>query len=383
MDVWCFKHQKGMNYKSAKLNDANGDLGHRWFVFYYFRDPDTGKWVRFRTWISAQLITRSLRYDRAKEIQKEINIKLLQGWNPFGKQNRGLTCIVQCLDKFLEAKERVVRERTIISYRSYINHFKKWLELKRYDQLAVESFSYYMAGEYMDSLGSVKPIANRTWNNILQGLRCCFTFLVEKEYIIINPFCKIKSLQEVQAEINAFNKDELDILREKLPTYNHDLYVIALLIFNCFLRPQEIVRLQVHHLKESINGQLRIPGSVSKNKKSETIAITPHLQIEFNKLNLEYPGDYYIFGLHMKRNEKMAAPTRIAECWRKFAKEFGIKKNIYALKHTGNGMALENGANIRDLQLQNRHSSLDQTQRYLDRFSRTVSEKFINSFPKL
>jgi integrase len=85
----------------------------------------------------------------------------------------------------------------------------------------------------------------------------------------------------------------------------------------------------------------------------------------------------------MKRNEKMVAPTRIAECWRKFAKEFGIKKNIYALKHTGNGMALENGANIRDLQLQNRHSSLDQTQRYLDRFSRNVSEKFINSFPKL
>ena len=79
MDIWCFKHQKGMNYKSAKLNDANGDLDHRWFVFYYFRDPDTGKWVRFRTWISAQLITRSLRYDRAKEIQKEINIKLLQG----------------------------------------------------------------------------------------------------------------------------------------------------------------------------------------------------------------------------------------------------------------------------------------------------------------
>ena len=372
-----------MNFKIAQLHDANGDLNHRWFVFYYFRDPDTGKWIRFRIWLSSKLVTRSHRYDKAKEIKKAINLKLRQGFNPFVSQNRGLTTLTHCLDYFIESKQLAVRYRTIISYRSYIKHFKEWLEDLHYDKLAAESFTYYMAGEYMDFLRTSKPIANRTWNNTLQALRCCFNFLVEKEYIIINPFFKIHELQTEEPELIAFTKKELDIIRINLPSHNYDLYVIALMIFNCFLRPQEIVRLQVRHLKDSTNGQLSIPGNISKNKKNETISLTPQVRTAINNLNLNYPGHYYVFGLHMHRNEKMVAPTRIAECWREFADKFELKKNIYALKHTGNGLALENGANARDLQLQNRHSSLEETQKYLDRFSRIPSQKFINSFPEL
>ncbi len=30
-----------MNYKPAKLYDADGNLSARWFVFYSFKDPST------------------------------------------------------------------------------------------------------------------------------------------------------------------------------------------------------------------------------------------------------------------------------------------------------------------------------------------------------
>jgi integrase len=371
-----------MNFKTSKLSDSGGDLSQRWYVYYFFKDPETGKLIRFTEWISSRLITRGQRYEKAKEIRKRIDLKLNQGWNPFVNQNRGLTTISQSIEYFLTTKSRSVRYRTLISYRSHLKPFQKWLIKMKYDNRSIESFTYYLANDFMDWISSHSKVSNRTWNNYLQTLRHFFTFLLEKEYITVNPFLKIHYLQTEQTELIAFTRDELNIISNKLPSYNHDLYVIALLIFNCFLRPQEIVRLRIRHLKYATN-IISIPGAVSKNKKSEVISILPQVRDELQKLNMNFPDDYFVFGPGLKRSPRQTAPTRISENWRSFADLHGIKKNIYALKHTGNGMALIAGANARDLQLQNRHSSLEETQKYLERFSRIPSDQFIENFPKL
>jgi len=41
------KYPGTMNFKLAKLYDADGNLAARWFVFYYFNNPVTGKYQRF------------------------------------------------------------------------------------------------------------------------------------------------------------------------------------------------------------------------------------------------------------------------------------------------------------------------------------------------
>ena len=369
-------------FKSAKLFDANGDLDKRWFVFYYFRDPETNKWVRLKEWISQTLLTKSSRYARAGEIIKRINLKLRQGFNPFADNNKGLTSIMSALDNFLTSKGYSVRQRTIFSYRSYIKQFKEWLVINNLNNTSVESFSFYQAQDYMDYCCSRKKIKNRTFNNILSALRCIFNFFIEKEMILVNPFNKVKEFAVEESEIIAFSRDDLDIVHDHLPTFCYELYVISLLIFSCFLRPQEIVRLRIRHLK-NINDRITIPGNVSKNKKNEGTTVPRQLKQAIRGLQLDYPDDYYVFGKNLKPSEKPTAPTRIAGKWKKFSEKYGIRKNIYALKHTGNGMALERGINTRDLQLQNRHSSLEMTQKYLDRCRRTPSDRFINDFPEL
>jgi hypothetical protein len=45
------------------------------------------------------------------------------------------------------------------------------------------------------------------------------------------------------------------------------------------------------------------------------------------------------------------------------------------MKHTSNGLAFYSGIPSRDIQLHNRHSSLEQTEQYLNRFSKVASEK--------
>jgi integrase len=371
-----------MNYKLSRLSDCDGDLSQRWYVYYLFRDPDSGKWIRFSKWISSRLVTRTQRYEAAKDLRRSIDLKLRQGWNPFIAQNRGLTTVQQSVDYFLKIKERQIRYRTLISYRSHLKRYSDWLSKKKYDKISVESFNYYMASEFMDHVTTSSRLSNRTWNNYLQTLRCFFNFLQEKEYITLNPFFKIHELPTEQTELIAFSRDELDIVSKNLPGHNHDLYVVALMIFSGFLRPQEIVRMQIRHLR-NIGNILSIPGNISKNKKTEVISVPKQLRDEIDKMNLDFPADWYVFGLHMKRAKKPVAPTRIAEAWRIFANKHDLRKNIYGLKHTGNGMALAGGANARDLQMQNRHSSLEETQKYLERVSRVPSEKFVTNFPRL
>lgn len=370
-----------MNYKPAKLYDADGRLAARWLVYYSYKNPDTGKFQRYSHTISSKYLTRVQRYNRANEIIKEINSKLHRGFNPFAFNKRSLTSLKVSMEYFLESKKRFLRPRSYISYNSYVNDFLNWAEENKFDNLSIESFNYTHAQLYIDNIAKRK-ISNRTYNNILQALKTCFNFLVEREYLMVNPFFKQKKVHLEDTELIAFTPEELSIVSEMLAAHNYDLYVIAMLIFNCFMRPQEIVRLKVRHLSTR-NGVLHISGEISKNKKNETISLSPLVIAAIQKLDLDYPGEYFVFAKNMQRGEKQIAPTRIAEAWRRYSKANNIEKNIYALKHTGNGMALENGANARDLQLQNRHSSLEQTQKYLDRFSRCTSDSFLKTLPKL
>ena len=61
------------NYKLARLYDADNDITKRWYVFYYFINPDTLKPDRFRVFISEKFLTKSGRRDEGHRLIKEIN----------------------------------------------------------------------------------------------------------------------------------------------------------------------------------------------------------------------------------------------------------------------------------------------------------------------
>jgi integrase/recombinase XerD len=374
------KNSGTMNYKPAKVFDADGDLSKRWFVFFYFKNPTTGKFVRFRYFVSTRFLSVTDRGSRAKEMQKLWNTKLARGYNPFSTMDHSMTSTTMALEGFLSSKNHL-RKRTVNTYRSFINRFKEWLTDNKLNHQPIAQMNYQVAGKYLDYISSLGH-KSRTYNNYLQALRSAFNYLVDEQFLEVNPFDKYRQRPEEETEIICFTQSELQKISDTLPTYDYNLYVIALLVYNCFLRPQEIVRLKVRNIKES-GDYLSIPGVVSKNKKSEAVAVTSAVKLALESLDLNFPDDYFVFSKDLKRGEREIAPTRIAEAWKVYAESVGLTKNIYALKHTGNGIALEMGANARDLQLQNRHSSLEETQKYLDRFRRIPSDKFRENFPGL
>jgi integrase len=368
-------------FTSPKIYDAEGDLSKRWYVFYFFKHPETGVNTRFRVSISSLLRTKADRYEKGLDIKNQLKKKLLRGFDPFvNLEKKSVNCI-EALEYVTEYKKSTLKKRTGHTYSSIINFFVDWLKQKKIHVKGIEEISKKIAVDYLDHVILKDKVGNRTYNNRLQALRAAFNLLKKKDYVDFNPFDGIDYLPEQEPKLTAFTRAELNLISEKLPQYNYNLYVASQLIFYCFIRPAELVRLQFNDILWD-HQTIIIPGTKSKNRKTEVIVMPDQLVKNLEKWNRNFPTTYYLFsrGKELSSGKTEIAPTRIAEAWRKFANENGITKNIYDLKHTGNGMAFDQDLNARDIQLQNRHHSLDQTQEYLNKFRRKPSEKFIKTF---
>jgi site-specific recombinase XerD len=84
----------------------------------------------------------------------------------------------------------------------------------------------------MEDYGSKRKPKPRTWNNNLQTLKTCFAYLLEKEYVQVNPFAKINKIPEPETEIIAFSEEELTLIRNRLPNYNNNSSFALLKSYN-------------------------------------------------------------------------------------------------------------------------------------------------------
>lgn len=368
-----------MNYKPARLYDANNDLNHQWFVYYYFKHPETGKFIRFRKWLSNRVKTKIGRRDHAHELIKSINLKLQQGWSPYAESETRLTSIEQAFQFAISIKSVSIGKRAFHTYRSITKKFITHLEKNKLKTISIGDINFKMVQDFFDQSIIKEKISPRTYNNRITALKTIFNWLVKRDYLLFNPVDRVERIPEPDPEITAFTASELKLISRELPAWDYNLYVISQLIFYCFLRPAEIVRLQFRDIKWD-QSMILVPGTKSKNRKTETIIMPDMLISNIREWDRGHPEEWHLFSKNLKPGEIEIAPTRIAETWRKFADQHGIKKGIYSLKHTGNGMAFDQGMNPRDIQLQNRHYSLEQTQQYLNKFRRVPGEKFQKEF---
>lgn len=313
---------------------------------------------------------------------KALNQRLASGFNPFSDEDRTSTNILIALDRAYELKKSYTRRRTYLSYKSRIKYLKLYLAAKRLNGLRISDFNRMRAQDFLDWYRVKHDISNRTYNNIVTDLHALFDALKSRYFITANPFDAIEKLEAEEPSLVFFTEAERNVLHDYLPAHNYRLFIIAQLIFTCFLRPQEICRLKFKHLQLEV-GQISVPGEISKNRKNEMITIPRSMMPILLDMPRNYPDEFFIFSKKLKPGPTEILPQRIAEAYGEFADMHHIRRTIYALKHTGNGLALEAGIDIRDLQLHNRHHNMSQTQKYIERYRKAASEKLINKFPKL
>ena len=328
-----------------------------------------------------KLLTKSARYASSEAIKKKIDTWLRQGNNPFDAVNNRIL-LFDALDMYVTYTETRVRKRTWYTYRNYAKTIREFLKKKNILNLRVQDFNENTANEFFEWLKQSKKLKNRSYNNYRTHIKAIFSFFIERRIIDFNPIKFIKKLEVEQSGITALTQAELKIMKEYMPEENYRLYAVAMLVFYCFMRPQEIVRMRVEQI-DLVHQRIYLDGKTTKNKKTQVVVIPdPLLEVLVKLKNLDAPSNYYVFSRKLLPGTKEIAPTRIARLWREWANKHGIEKNIYHLKHTGAGMAIQIGINVRDLQLQLRHHSLDETQKYLEKFSNIASDRLKSAFPR-
>ena len=275
------------------------------------------------------------------------------------------------------AVEKGLAKNSLASYRTDLTKFRDWLKDKPLDRVKRQDIV-----RYFQSLRS-SGISARSVARALAALRGFFRFLVRERHLQHDPTENVdnpklwttlpKSLQpsEVEALLDAPDRTTAEGLRDA---------AMLELLYATGLRVSELIRVEVENI-ELDAGFLRTFGKGSKERivpfgDSARKAIAAYIERgrpEFNRRN-----DPHLFLTNRSR------PMSRQTFWMKivkYARQAGIRSHIspHVLRHSFATHLLENGADLRSVQLMLGHSDISTTQIYTH-VSRARLQKLYDQF---
>ena len=369
--IMFFRARPHVDFKPPKFHQA----GPEWYVYYSVKNPDTGKFIRFRVKVNRGTVRE--RKEAGRQIMEALTEKLLIGWTPFSERTAPLsaTPITGAMDAFYRVKAKELRRQSMNSYRSFLKVFREWLEENGASvATTVASFDDQAARAYMDYLEDKDAISPRSFNNYLSFMCTLFSWMVEKGYACTNPFLKIKRkpARLMKKKRRLLTDAELETLFSFLGQENVQFRAVCALCLCCFMRPKEIALLRCSDI-DLERQVIHVAADVAKNgnESFRTIpsAIVPMLQ----QLDLSSPA-LYLFGRHDGEAGNFApgpvpvSEKKFADFWKWCVRKkcgFGLELQLYSLKDTGITRMLGEKVPISFVQQQADHQSVAMTAIYV------------------
>jgi len=376
-------------YKLSKIYSSDGDLKKDWYVYYYYLNPITNKFHRFRIKNNLNRI-RSLseRQERAEQIKVELDYKLIKGFNPFAQsvpKHEGEQNLIQNLDEAVELKKAFTRKRSYQSYFQIVKAFKSWLIQRKLGEIKSSQISEAIILKFLDHVKTNRNVSNKTRNNYLMFLKALFNLLIERGMLAENPCKRIRRFPVEMGRNIAFSDDQKRRIIEYLEQKDQYLLLFVKFIYYCFLRPAELRRLKVQDFDLKAYKIIVAP-HVSKNKKLGVINIPAPFWSTVDSMNLSsFPPNYFVFSKLKQPAEFHIGHNYFTLRHLQVLRKLQISPNhtLYSWKHTGVVRAFEAGIHIKDLQNHLRHSSLDMVNKYLKSLGLETSENLKNNFPQI
>jgi integrase/recombinase XerD len=371
-------------WTEPKLCHYDYDLSKSWFVYFDFTDRLTLATVRkqFRGDINLHK-TVPKRIAESKSFIFFWNDQLKNGWNPLikgGVHKMPINYKVsEAFETVLKLHIASLKSRAKETY-TYVNKkFIAWIHENRYD-IYMKDFTHSMASEYMDYLISKCNYSGRTHNDHLIILKVLINAMIEREWILKNPFKKIKAKETTIGRNLAYTDDEREKLKNLLYEKDRDMYYFSQIMYYCFIRRSELARLRIGDI-DLTNFTITIPADVSKNKTQESVVIPVGLEPVLKEMELhKYGKSDYIFGYKLKRSfEVYSNVNHISTRHNKFVKKLNIssEKGLYSWKATGVITAYyATKKDIYSVMRQLRHRSLETTIIYLKTLGLTQNDVF-------
>jgi len=357
------------NFSLPKIYTAKGDLSKRWYVYFSYRHPQTGKLKRITPFYGNvnNYKTKEERLEVLTVYRKTLLKLLKQGYNPFldntelydklnsKKQSSALKTdkqpqenntivtkkteepkitIKEAFDFGLKLKEKLISDKTRIGYESRIDIFLKWLKtnypaLKTIDELNKKHVSGFL-NHILDKTTS------RNRNNYRADLASIMQVLADNDIVLHNFIRKIPVLKSTPERHKTYTQEIQEAIFKQLEDKDPRLLLYIKFIAYSFLRPVEVCRLKI----KDINLKEKTIQFKAKNSPLKTKIIPQILFDELPDLS-ECEGDDYLF-----------TPTQIGGVWNTdetnkrdyFSKRFkkvvkdpfklGTDYGLYSFRHT-------------------------------------------------
>jgi integrase len=377
-------------FKKAKLNDCNSALDKRWYIEFYAWDVQQSKLLRKRFYEINNYDTIKDRRNYARRIIGEINDLLDQGYHfDVNKaspepENRSTASynVEEAVEHALVLKKPSLRVSSYASYKSTVKIFTRWTAKSRISVTDIVYFDKLRAIHFDDYLIGQCGYSAKTVNGHIAYMKSLFQVLVEREIIATNPFKGVAKHKESASSRNlAFSENQIEKIKEIIEEKDPMLWMFIQFIYYCFLRPNEIRQLE-HRFINLEEKKIYVPGNVSKNGKDGYVSIPDTFCGLLNESEYFNQEDRYVFQAKFKTIP--VSKNVMGYRFRKLVKELNLGKDytLYSWKHSGVVAAYNAGVDIKTIQNQCRHQSLEQTDIYLKSLGLGVSLA-MNKIPKL
>lgn len=265
------------------------------------------------------------------------------------------------LEKGLSPNTREAYQHDIQKLKVYLDQEEAGLDAGKVSLQQLRNFS-----KWLSDMG----IASGSQARIMSGIKAYFAFLEEEELISINPTALWEGpkLKRKLPEVLDYHEIEQMIAAVDLSsaTGERDKTIMELM-FACGLRVSELVNIQTGNIYAK-EGFVRITGKGNK-ERLVPIGKSALNQIE---LYLKYYRNHQTpkkaFTGHLFLNNRGAALSRVMVFLlvKKYAAAAGITKNIspHTFRHSFATVLVENGADLRAVQMMLGHESIATTEIY-------------------
>ncbi|KAF0816593.1 Tyrosine recombinase XerD [Bacillus sp. ZZV12-4809] len=228
---------------------------------------------------------------------------------------------------------------------------------------------------YMRSDLGYKPA---TVNTRLKTLRVIFKTLVDEDLIDRNPMDGVKSIQDPLDKIDVLTVDELKRLLnapDKSAYAGYRDYTLMHVLVDSMMRIGEATQLKVQDF-DLTQATVTVPATVAKSRKYRTLPLKPittRLVKRLIEANDDFGTEYVFLTNYGEPINRDHFRKRLYE----YATTAGLKKRVHPhlLRHTSATLFLEDGGDIRHLQMLLGHADMRMVQRYTHLSDRALREQ--------
>lgn len=358
------------DYLPARLVRAKD----RWYFSYYQTNPATGIRERHRESFDIGRIPINQRLPLARQIVESINSQLPFGY-PFNHDlySRAITMKVKEALDLVRSIDHGLRHASVLSYRYSIKKFETFIVSVALINEDISTINKKVAMAYSDYLIR-SGLSGRSHNNDINEMRRAFNLLKARDIVTSNPFDAVPKRRVEEKARRCLSINEARAIFSYTAEVDKSVHLSCALLYFCLIRPKEQSQLQRKDI-DLVSHLIRIKGTISKNRKSQSVTIPVQLVDIMINLGLDQlPPDYYIMG----SAEKIGKPTAVGKSsisnrYRDILIDMR-KKNLlndepgnvlYSWKDTGVQALKFAGIDVFTLKDQGRWHSLSQAQSYL------------------